>query len=424
MMITNDRQYKISKSQIENFQTALDAFSVASENAENTHPKILEAYKSAIESQLNDLLEEVREYEDLKAGRVVMAEIHDLSGLPLALIKSRIANGLTQAELAEKLGVKMQQIQKYEAERYSSASLKTLLKIASALGVKVSADVQLTDMPQREKFDIKNYPFKQMYQRNWFSGFVGSLNDATIHAQTLLENLYKSADMEFTPHALTKKSVRTDGKFNDFALDAWYARVISKAKTQKVSRKYASDIINEDWLSKLRELSKEANGPLLAAEYLRESGIRFIIEQSLEGTYLDGAAMTFENDSPIIAMTLRYDRLDNFWFVLFHEIAHIYLHLNDTVNVIFDDLDANVDGIEKEADDYALNALISNDLWKKSLIRFNPTEKGIINLANSLNINPALIAGRLRKERNSFFIFNELIGQGKVRKCFINAINY
>jgi HTH-type transcriptional regulator/antitoxin HigA len=423
-MITNDRQYKITKLQIENFQTALDSFSVVTADAGNTHPKILQAHKSAIESQLNDLLGEVSEYEDLKAGRVVMTEIRDLADLPLAIIKSRIANGLTQAELAEKLGLKMQQIQKYEAERYDSASLKTLLKIAGSLGLKVDADIQLKEQSLTGLFDIKNYPFKQMYQRGWFGSFAGSLNDAMLQASTLISGLYQSAGMDLPQLALTKRTIRSDGKFNDFALDAWYARIIAKARLQTVSVKFKKELIDEKWLKTLRELSKEENGPLLAAEYLRQAGIRFIIEQPLEGTYLDGAALLLDDGSPVIAMTLRHDRLDNFWFVLFHEISHIMLHLSESLTAIFDDLDMSVDGIEKEADEAALEGLIPNEVWRKSLIRFNPTAKGIVNLADSLGISPALIAGRLRKEKKSFFLFNELIGQGEVRKCFINTTNY
>lgn len=422
-MITNDRQYKITKLQIENFRASLDAFSVVTVDAGNTHPKILQAHKAAIESQLNDLLQEVKEYDDLKTGRIVIAELHSLSDLPLALIKARIANRLTQADLAEKLGLKMQQVQKYEAERYESASLKTLVKVATGLGLKVDADIQLTDM-LRENLDIQNYPFKQMYKRGWFGSFTGSLNDAMLHAPELMNSFYQSAGLNFSRHVLTKKTIRTDGKFNEFALDAWYARVVSKSHSQEVTGKFNRSTINEDWLNSLRELSVSDDGPIRAAEYLRSSGIKFIVEQSLEGTYLDGAAILLNDRTAIIAMTLRHDRLDNFWFVLFHEIAHLYLHLDDTLAAIFDDLDISTDGIEKEADEYALNALISNEIWKKSLIRFNPTEKGILNLASSFKVNPALIAGRLRKEKNSYFIFNNLIGQGEVRKCFMSSSIY
>src|ERR1700761_9261714 len=118
-MITNDRQYKIVKSQVDDFQDALEGLSFSL--PENVHPKIAEAHKNAIQSQLNELLADIKEYEDLKEGRILVSEINSLDQLPLALIQARIANQLTQAELAEKLGLKMQQIQRYEAEQYESA---------------------------------------------------------------------------------------------------------------------------------------------------------------------------------------------------------------------------------------------------------------------------------------------------------------
>src|SRR5690242_10819735 len=103
-MITNDRQYKIAKSQIENFRQSLDSLILASSTAQNIHPKLFEVQKNAIESQLGDLLSEINEYEDLKAGKIVITEVNNLKDLPLVLIKARIANGLTQAELAGRIG--------------------------------------------------------------------------------------------------------------------------------------------------------------------------------------------------------------------------------------------------------------------------------------------------------------------------------
>lgn len=423
-MITNDKQYKTTKLQIDNFKSSLEAISIATTANGNIHPKIIEAQKAAIESQLNDLTAEIKEYEDLKAGRILVTEISDLSELPIALIKSRIANGLTQADFADKLGIKMQQVQRYESEKYSSTSLKSLIRVADTLGLKLKADILLTDLAEAAQFDIKNYPFKQMYNRGWFGGFKGNLNEAVLQAPELLSGLFKSAGFEPGKLAFTKKTVRTDGKFNEFALDAWYARVLQRAREQIVEVKFKAETINEEWLRNLASLSTYPDGPLRAAEYLRKSGIRFIVERPLEETYLDGAAMLMEKVCPIIAITLRHDRLDNFWYVLFHEIAHIRLHLNESMNVIFDDLDVTEDGIEKEADDYALNAMIPSEVWRKSLVRFKATEKGILNLAESLKVNAALIAGRLRKEKNTYYLFNGLIGQGEVRKCFINQSNF
>lgn len=140
----------------------------------------------------------------------------------------------------------------------------------------------------------------------------------------------------------------------------------------------------------------------------------------LSETHLDGACLLFEKKNPVIAMTLRYDRLDNFWFVLMHELAHLILHVNqETCLEFFDDLDSEQDGLEEEADKYALDALISDDRWAKSLSRFICTASAIKKEAHSWGISPAIIAGRIRHETGKYTLFNELIGNGAVRKHFI-----
>jgi HTH-type transcriptional regulator/antitoxin HigA len=389
------------------------------------HPKIIEANKNAIESQLNELRFEIQEYEALKAGEIYITEVKNFKELPLILIRARIANGLKQSELAKMLDMKEQQIQRYESELYSSASLKTLLKIADLLKVKINGDVQLKEVVKDVPgyLNPANYPFKEMFKKKWFEGFTGTLNEAMQQADVLLFKLFDRAGIANKQVlSLNKKKVRTGGQYNQLALDAWHAHVIVKAKKQTVSE-FDKETITDAWLKELASLSVKDNGPLQAAEYLMNSGIRFVIEPQIEGTYLDGAAILWENKYPVVALTLRNDRLDNFWFVLFHEIAHIKLHLNEDLEAVFDDLDLNSDGIENEADSFALNALISNDVWKKSLVRFSPSKEAIVNQAQKLNIHPALIAGRIRRETGKYYQLNDLIGQGDVRKHFLELNN-
>jgi len=417
-MITNDRQYKIAKSQVENFSQALSELMFSTSTIQNIHPKLLVAQKNAIESKMNELIAEVKEYEKLKEGKIAITEVNSIADLPMALIKARIANGMTQADLAEKVGVKMQQIQRYEAEIYETASLKTLIRIAEHMQIKLNGEVQIKNVEAPENLDVKNYPFKQMFSRKWFGNFIGSYNDAVIDSKNLIEKLFESAGLDKLQNTLTKKSIRTGSTLNMFALNAWYARILIKAKAQTVSGNYNKNTITESWLKGLAELSTQNDSPLKAAEYLRNSGIRFIVEPPLEGTFLDGAALLWENNEPVVAMTLRHDRLDNFWFVLFHELAHIRLHLSDNVTAIFDDLDIKKDGIEKEADDFSLNALIPEEVWRKSLVRFSASTETIVNQAKTLKIHPALVAGRIRRQTGQYFLFSDLIGQGQVRLNF------
>lgn len=422
-MITNNRQYKITQSQIENFQEALDSFSTDALGAENIHPKILEAQKNSISFKLRELLEEVREYEELRDGKIIIAEIRDLKELPIVLIKARIANGFTQSQLAESLGLKEQQVQRYEAEKYETASLKTLLKVAEILKISINADVQIKEIDAPEIYDLKKYPFKQMFQRRWFSDFNGTLNEASKKSAELIAGLYTNAGLQNNQYAFNKKSVRSGSTINEFALNAWYARILSKARDQELNAFFDKSHISEEWFKDLVLLSVNENGPKEAIEHLKSIGIRIVIESQLEGTHLDGAALLMDSIYPVIALTLRYDRVDNFWFVLFHEIAHLILHLNTDLDAIFDDLDSNVHGIEEDADRYALNLLIPDSIWKKSLVRFSPSVETIKNQAKTLKIHPALVAGRIRRETGKYHLFNDLIGQGEVRKLFIQELN-
>jgi len=418
-MITNDRQYKITKSQLEEFRNAQDLLS--DQRPEHVHPRIFKAHQDAVAAQMEELSIQLQEYENLKAGHIVVSEIRNLKDLPLALIKARIANGLTQSQLAETLGMKMQQIQRYEAEGYASASLKTLLKIADQLQIRINGSLQIRPVDAPEFLDLKKYPFKQMFERNWFGNFgIASINEAAKNSPELIRQLFESAGLSTFKYSFNKRSFRKGSNINEYALNAWYARVLIKAKSQTIQRVFNREAISEDWLKGLVTLSQYDNGPVLAGQYLMDAGIRFIIESALEGTLLDGAALLMEDFSPVVAITLRHDRLDNFWFVLLHEIAHIMLHLNEDLDVIFEDLDVALDGIEKEADNYALNVMIPNESWRKSLARLSPTNATINNQAKKLGIHPALVAGRIRRETASYYLFNDLIGLGQVRKQFIN----
>ncbi len=136
-MIKNERQYRITKAQAARFAQSLDSLAQRASVIEGVHPLIAKAQEDALRSQLTDLEEELREYESLKAGKVPIDELSVVAELPTVLIKARIARGLSQKDLAEKLGLQEQQIQRYEATDYASASLTRIQEVVGALeGVK------------------------------------------------------------------------------------------------------------------------------------------------------------------------------------------------------------------------------------------------------------------------------------------------
>ncbi|MBN0401680.1 hypothetical protein JTM54_35295, partial [Pseudomonas aeruginosa] len=92
---------------------------------------------------------------------------------------------------------------------------------------------------------------------------------------------------------------------------------------------YSKERVGEELIKNLVQLSRFEDGPKRAVSLLNEHGIAVVFEPQLKGTMLDGAALKDLGDRPIIAMTLRYDRLDNFWFTIVHELVHVWKHIDD-----------------------------------------------------------------------------------------------
>jgi transcriptional regulator with XRE-family HTH domain len=138
-MIQNQRQYNVTRAQVSKLQAALG---LADESKAKMDPRIYAAMIAGIESQIADLQHELLEYENLAAAPAL--DLHFPDQLPDILIKARVARGYNHQKLAEKLNVRPQQIQKYEASAYQSASLKRILEIAKALDISFEAQVPLT----------------------------------------------------------------------------------------------------------------------------------------------------------------------------------------------------------------------------------------------------------------------------------------
>lgn len=141
-MIRNEKQYKITRAHLKKFEEALLERQAISA-PEGVEAGMWELEQDALKSQIEDLRQEVLAYEKLKAGEVEELELSSLADLANSLIQARIAQGLTQKELAEKLQVKEQQVQKDEANQYETASLSRLRHIAEVLGLEFEGQVRL-----------------------------------------------------------------------------------------------------------------------------------------------------------------------------------------------------------------------------------------------------------------------------------------
>jgi HTH-type transcriptional regulator/antitoxin HigA len=422
-MITNDRQYRISKAQLSQFREAVEAFDLSTATKRLGSAVLARAELDALKSEKEVLIGQIKEYDALKSGAVSILKADSLEELPSILIRARISQGMSQRQLAEKLGIKEQQIQRYESEEYASASLRRLAEIARALQLSIGEVAELRRVSINDQhtnvrdIDWRLFPVKEMYRRNWFDWFTGSEDAAMTEAATLAKDFVTSALRE-PAAALRRQRVRSGAVVDPFALLAWECRVLLLAKKNQIKGKYDSSSLDEKWFRKLAQESRFDDGPVRAKKYLENIGISLIIEPHLQHTHLDGAAF-LRGEAPIIGLTLRYDRIDNFWFVLFHELIHVIKHLRKgKKEEIFDDMEAEPDVLERAADAFAGQRLIPEQVWEKALARYVRSNGSIISFAEEQKINPAIVAGRIRNEANNHVILNELVGQGQVRKHF------
>ena len=415
-MIYSDKQYGISSRELAKLRNALTATEAQPKEMEWLQELEIEGLKS----QIAEIEADIAHYDMLKAGEITFAKSFSLDALPGVLIEARIASGMSQTDLADAIGVQAQQIQRYEASSYMGASLARLIKISKVLNVHTAGlfetetkrDGAVYAWEDVDDVVWRQMPAREMAKRRWFDVPRG----ADLIERTKAYFL-EAAGQQFAS-ALHRKKMRGSTPPNEYSLLAWQARVLERARTSIEEEAMPPFRLDDRWLIELVRLTRRKDGPKRARQLLAEHGIVLVTEEHLPGTYLDGAAMLISGDRPVIGLTLRHDRLDNFWFVLFHELGHIFLHLFDGLRYDFFDEEGSgtEDKVEIEADRFALNSLIPDELWDQCLSRFALSEEAVRMDAEMLNIDASIVAGRIRKERNNYTILSGLVGHQVVRR--------
>lgn len=301
-------------------------------------------------------------------------------------------------------------------------TLAMIQALHSGLGVPATILIKNSTTTNDESNDLEwhRFPLKEMQARGWFGA---ALTRTAADAEILLRSFFAPIGIERVASALYRRTrhLRTGRRMDDYALAAWSARIVSLAISSPPTTKYVPGSITPDVLRQLVKLSVHEDGPKQAQKFLLDYGICLIIEPQLQHTYVDGVALLAKPDLPVIGLTLRFDRIDNFWYCLIHELAHIVLHLSSTgaETEYYDDLEVDAeDSIEQEADDMAGEILIPQVEWKKSAARWMPTPEAAQMLANKLQIHSAIVAGRIRHELKAYRLLNNLIGHNMVRQNF------
>lgn len=275
------------------------------------------------------------------------------------------------------------------------------------------------------RIEWNRFPVKAMAKLGW----IPKVKNLESRAEELIGDLIRRAGgLAVACAALHRRKndyARANAKMDPYALKAWCWKVLADANEARPPVSYKLGTITLDFLGQLARLSWSNEGPRLAKEFLAKHGISLVVVRHLPRTYLDGAALKLGDGTPVVGLTLRYDRVDSFWFCLLHELAHLGRHMDSDGDVAFvDDLTLREveggrrDSKEAQADQWAEEALVPLAIWETSEARGNPTPMAVVNLSKALQVHPAIVAGKIRHEQKNYRLLSHFVGTGEVRRQF------
>jgi len=248
-------------------------------------------------------------------------------------------------------------------------------------------------------------PIAEMIKRGWIDAEVRDVRKVESEL-TKFFGVSSTEEIEILPHAAKKTNVAGEATP---AQVAWIHRVKQLA-SEMIVGKYSHESARA-CVSRLKALLSAPEESRKAPRILAEAGIRFVIVETLTSAKIDGVCLWLNDTAPVIGMSVRYDRMDNFWFVLRHEIEHV-LRLHGQSAVM---LDAELEGQragtsdaiaeeERVANTAAADFCVPQDSLARFIARKQPffAERDILGFARTLQIHPALIAGQLQHKTQRY----------------------
>lgn len=247
-------------------------------------------------------------------------------------------------------------------------------------------------------------PIAEMTKRGWLPGVVNVKDVATVEkAVAKFFDAERIEDVEFLPHAAR----RTEASVAATPLQlAWLYRVKAIAADMLVPP--YSDAAGRALVTRLRPLLGSAEEARKVPRLLAEAGIRFVIVEALPGSKIDGACLWLGPTAPVIALSFRFDRIDNFWFVLRHELEHVLQHHGQATPILDVDLDGRTDedvaDEERVANAAAAAFAVPPEKLSGFVARKAPffAERDVLGFAATLGVHPGLVAGQLQHRTQRF----------------------
>lgn len=272
-----------------------------------------------------------------------------------------------------------------------------------------SSGASLYESYKSLKAHFENLPKKELVERGWISSKddISSLTDLfrDIHSDNA-NTLFRKSDSA----NLSLSSI-------------WLSKVKSYAEAKVVTSAIPEfNGLSKTELKELAQLSPNVSILVELPRILAQKGIAVIYCRSLPGMKVDGAVFRLSSGNPAIGMSLRYPRLDYFWFTLMHELAHVSLHLDIIDNPILDDLDIDSESdIEISANRLAKQSFVDRRVWRNCEPKYDKSIDAITNFSESIGIHRSIVAGMLRKEFGNYASYSTVVNEYDVREIILDG---
>jgi HTH-type transcriptional regulator/antitoxin HigA len=326
------------------------------------------------------------------------------------------ARGWTHEDLASVTGISRRQLINL-IQGKSGITPDTAIALAEAFSqepvvwMNLQTSYELAGAAQKER-EVKRravlynkVPVREIIRRGWIP--------ETNQIEELENNICQLLDIkkiEDKPNLQIAARKATPYETETGAQLAWYGRARQLAQGAPAT-KYSLDNINTG-ISELLKLAAYPEDTRRVPQIIANMGIRLVFIKHLQHTRIDGVAFWLDDTTPAIALSLRYNRIDNFWFTLFHEIIHIKYHDyspidTDTLTI---QKETNLPAIEIRANHEAANYLIPEDKLISFIHRKKPHyyEFEIAKFAQTHGIHPGIVIGQLQNHPESGFEYKQL----------------
>ncbi|WP_179381136.1 helix-turn-helix domain-containing protein [Jannaschia marina] len=265
----------------------------------------------------------------------------------------------------------------------------------------------------------KSFPMAEMFKLGW----LGRIKPKAEDFEVCIRKLMSAARVD-TPHFAGVRFRGAENKEpNPYSVNAWLMKAMGEAINAEVDQDFDADAVGHGFRREVAKLSLYSDGPKRAFARLGDVGVTAVYVPCLKKTYIDGACFSLPSGKPAIAVSLRHDRLDNFWFTLLHECVHVERHLADE-RIILDETEGatgafgNDPKMEQEANTLAQSALVPDDIRDElARIAGNISAAKVRQYAERADVHRAVIAGQVRMMTGRYTHFSSLVGHGEVAKA-------